>query len=409
MAVFINAVPPRVLSQGSPFEGLMTKVFTIFLFFVTLFLSSFAFSQGKSGASPLFLKCEQSDAVKSATSDKDSVLQEHLGAFAKEMTWRHGFDAENLDCILGRVSHNSQVVQLMTLPPPGRVRSWQAYRKRHITSARVERGVQFWEKYKDALERAEKQYGVPAGIIVGIIGIETHYGNIMGNFGVLDAVATLAFDYPEHPRRQARIDLFKKELENILLLSAEMGVDPHSWKGSFAGAIGWPQFLPSSIRAYAVDFDGSGKIDLVNSPVDAIGSVASFLVRHGWKRDMRTVWPAKVAPDCTKSLDEALNQGLAARLTPEYLREICVSVRESLPDGMLFGLIDLQNGSRPTEYWLGTDNFFAITSYNRSYFYAMSVIELGRSVHKARSTPDRQSRKAPRPAPKRTQKKKKRK
>ena len=385
-----------------------TGVFVFFLFLFTLLFPSETFAQTKSRTTHSFLQCDQSRAVQTQRDDKDSVLLEHLDAFAKEMTARHGFDAANLNCVFDQVRHDAQVVRLMTPAPTGRVRNWQAYRKRHISSARIAQGAQFWEKYKETLERAEKLYGVPAKIIVGIIGIETNYGKVMGSFGVLDALATLAFDYPEHPRREARIALFTKELENILLLSAEQGVDPHSWKGSFAGAIGWPQFLPSSIRAYAVDFDGSGEIDLMNSPVDAIGSVASFLSHHGWKRDIPIAYPAKIAPKCGKSPEDALNQGLVAKLTPEYLREICVSTRQNLQDEMLFGLIDLQNGSAPTEYWVATDNFFAITSYNRSYFYAMSVLELGRSVHKVRTTKERPARKADRPSTKRTQRKRKR-
>ena len=404
--VFLTGFAPMSVTRGFLLRGSMTRVFALFIFLATLFLPPAVFAQERPGAAPLFLKCDQGSTVSVKESDKDDVLRGHLGAFAKEMAARHGFDERNLNCVLGQARHNSQVVQLMKPPPPGRVRNWQAYRKRHIGAARIEKGVEFWKKYGDALLRAEKLYGVPAEIIVGIIGIETNYGRIMGTFGVLDALATLAFDYPEHPRRQARIDLFRKELENVLLLSAETGADPLSWKGSFAGAIGWPQFLPSSIRAYAVDFDGSGKIDLVNSPVDAIGSVASFLVQHGWKRDVPIVHPAKLASACAKSPAEALNQGLVAGLTPEYLREICVSTRADLPAGQRYGLIDLQNGSRPTEYWLGTENFFAITSYNRSYFYAMSVIGLGQSVNSARSAPVRAAHKAASPAKKRVRKKK---
>jgi len=310
----------------------------------------------------------------------DATFSRKLSTFSAEMIRRHGFDLESLDCIFSQIHRNPTVIRLVKPFPAGKPKNWQVYRARFIEPMRIMAGAKFWRQHKKALEEAERQYGVPAEIVVGIIGIETTYGKNKGNFRIMDALATLAFDYPEHPKRDARLALFRNELESTLLLSAELGIDPLSLKGSYAGAIGWPQFLPSSIRKYAVDFDGDGKIDLRNSPVDAIGSVASFLAQHGWKRGEPIVFPAKLHTDCPQSPNAALNQGLAARLTLDDLRKICVTSTAPVPENRLFGLVDLQNGFEPTEYWLGTDNFFAIAHYNRSYFYAMSVIELGRAV-----------------------------
>lgn len=296
------------------------------------------------------------------------------------MTNRHGFDPQNLACILKQVRHTPAVIHLVKPAPAGKPRNWQVYRARVIKSGRIAKGVQFWRQHEKALTRAETLYGVPPEIIVGILGVETIYGRYKGNFRILDALATLAFDYPEHPRRHDRLTLFKKELENTLLLCAEQQINPLALKGSYAGAIGWPQFLPSSIRQYAVDFDGDGKIDLENSPIDAIGSIAHFLAQHGWKKGEPAIFPATLKDPAQTPAPSFIGKSLAATLTPEALKQAGITPGKTLPNHLLFGLVDLQNGSAPTEYWLGTDNFFALTHYNRSYFYAMSVIDLGEAV-----------------------------
>jgi membrane-bound lytic murein transglycosylase B len=266
-------------------------------------------------------------------------------------------------------------------------KNWQAYRARFVEPVRINAGVKFWNDYTDDLKRAEIEYGVPAEIIVGIIGVETVYGRNMGNFRVLDALTTLAFDYPQTPTRVARMNFFRGELENTLLYARESGIDPLSLTGSYAGAIGWPQFMPGSIRAYAVDFDQDGKVDLRTSPTDAIGSVARFLTLHGWKRGYPIVFPATVPlpPDNNSGWTAFIGQGLEAKYTMETLTSAGVVPGPLAPRDLLYGLVDLQNGADATEYWLGTDNFFAITLYNRSFFYAMSVIELGRAVSALRN------------------------
>lgn len=309
-----------------------------------------------------------------------------VAAFMNQMVEKHGFDRAELESTFRQIRYVEKTIQLMKPAPPSRPKNWQAYRSRFVEPIRINAGVAFWEEHADALARAEERYGVPAEIIVGIIGVETVYGRHTGNFRVLDALTTLAFDYPNTANRLARMKFFRGELENTLLLARETGTDPFSLFGSYAGAIGWPQFMPGSIRRYAVDFDGNGKIDLRTSPVDAIGSVASFLVEHGWKTGEPIVFPAAVATSETAHGWEAfIGQSLEATFKLDELKAAGVSASIEPPPDLQFGLVDLQNGDAPTEYWLGAPNFFAITKYNRSFFYAMSVIELGRAVRSVRS------------------------
>ena len=299
------------------------------------------------------------------------------------MVARNGFDRAALDDVVKRARFIDSAVQLVKPAPPGKPKNWQAYSSRFIEPIRVQAGVRFWEANAEALARAEATYGVPAEIIVGIIGVETIYGRDTGRFRVVDVLTTLAFAYPEAPNRLDRMAFFRGELENTLLLARKENIDPFSLLGSFAGAVGMPQFMPGNILKYGVDFDGNGIVDLRGSPADAIGSVANFLVEHGWDRNNTgpSVFPADVAPS---QAWQSLLGGLDARYQPAELEAAGVATRTALPAGRLYGLIDLQNGADPTEYWVANANFFAITKYNRSYFYAMSVVELGRAVRLAR-------------------------
>jgi membrane-bound lytic murein transglycosylase B len=316
--------------------------------------------------------------------DTNFAQWEEVSRFIDRMTEQHGFDRTALYAVFAQAQYLDRAIQLMKPAPPGRPKNWQAYRARFIDPVRISAGAAFWEEHAAALARAEEQYGVPAEIIVGIIGVETVYGRNTGNFRVMDAVTTLAFAYPDTANRLARMNYFRGEVENTLLFARESGIDPFSLLGSYAGAIGWPQFMPGSIRKYAVDFDNDGKIDLQNSPVDAIGSVANFLVRHGWKSGEPTAFPVLVSTE-NNVWESFIGQGLEAKFTLDELEQGGVLPQMELPSDMPYGLVDLQNGAEPTEYWLGTNNFFAITKYNRSYFYAMSVIDLGRAVRTARS------------------------
>jgi membrane-bound lytic murein transglycosylase B len=307
--------------------------------------------------------------------------------FMDMMVAKHEFNKTALESVFRKVRYVDTTIQLMKPAPPGKPKNWQAYRARFVEPVRISAGSQFWDRNADALARAEALYGVPAEIIVGILGVETIYGRQAGNFRVLDALTTLAFDYPDTPTRAARMQFFRGELENTLLFARDSGIDPFTLLGSYAGAIGWPQFMPSSIRQYAVDFDGDGKVDLRNSPVDAIGSIANFLVQHGWKRGEPIVFPATVTASTdgiSNTWNTYIGRELEAKFKLDELKNSGVVPGIEPPVDMTFGLVDLQNGLEPTEYWLGAANFFAITQYNRSFFYAMSVVELGRAVKVAR-------------------------
>ncbi|HEY5633047.1 MAG TPA: lytic murein transglycosylase B [Burkholderiaceae bacterium] len=299
-----------------------------------------------------------------------------LDDFVRRMIEVHGFDDASLRRTFGGVRRNARVLRLIAPPAAGFRRSWQAYRARFIEPVRIREGGEFWHSHAPALERAAEVYGVPAEFVVAIIGVETIYGRITGDFRVIDALATLAFDYPR------RGDYFRGELEQFLLLAREADLDPFSVLGSYAGAIGIPQFMPTSVRNFAVDFDGDGRIDLRASATDAIGSVARFLAEHGWVRGQPTHFGARIAPDAR--LEPLLEAGIEPRFDAAALAEHGVSAEGALPESMAVALIDLDTSGAPTAYVLGARNFYVITRYNRSSFYAMAVIELARTLRQAR-------------------------
>lgn len=331
------------------------------------------------------LKAAPAAAAIDVAGERHNFLEwQAVREFVDEMASQHGFERAYLESLFGQARFIDSAVQLVKPAPPGKPKNWQVYRDRFIEPIRIAAGVRFWNENADTLARAEAAYGVPAEIIVGIIGIETIYGRDTGKFRVLDTLATLAFAYPETPNRAARMAFFRGELANTLIFSREHGVEPFSLLGSFAGAVGMPQFMPGSILKYGVDFNKDGHIDLRQSTEDAIGSVANFLIQHGWNPEHRgsPVTPADVSPN--HAWEPLLERGLKATLRPEELRAAGVTPANALRAERLYGLVDLQNGAEPTEYWVADDNFFAITKYNRSYFYAMSVIELGRAVRASR-------------------------
>ncbi len=304
--------------------------------------------------------------------------------FADEVAQRQGLDAAWTRRMVGEAQQLPLVQKLMQPAPPGTRKNWTVYRSRFIDNLRINAGLRFWREHREALARAEREYGVPAGIIVGIIGVETIYGQQMGDFRVIDALATLSFDHPpEHPRVAERSAYFRGELEQLLSLAHKGGGDPRVPLGSFAGAMGLPQFMPSSAVRWAVDFDGDGRIDLRRSPADAIGSVASYFKAHGWQPGMPTHYPVTFD---TSRLD------LETLLVPDILPTFGVA-RFTALGALLEGpalthtgplaLVELQNGDGPSSYVAGTENFYVITRYNQSSYYAMAVIELGRAVQEA--------------------------
>jgi membrane-bound lytic murein transglycosylase B len=273
-------------------------------------------------------------------------------------------------------------VERLVLPPSSpAAKNWAAYRARFIEPIRIQAGTRFWQTHRSALERAEREYGVPASLIVGIIGVETLYGQNTGNFRILDALATLAFHFPSaHPRAAARQAFFQSELAQFLLLTSRSGADPLSIRGSYAGAMGLPQFMPSSWAKFAVDFDGDGRIDLFGSPTDAIGSVANYFKAFDWRPGMPTHYPVTLTPGQTDMVSL-----LAPDILPTFSVASFVAQGAALSGAALqhtgpLALIELLNGPDAPSYVAGTENFYAITRYNWSSYYAMAVIDLAEAV-----------------------------
>lgn len=313
-------------------------------------------------------------ALAVATAAQAQTYADHpeAQAFIADMETRHGFDGGYLKSLFRHVQPNGAVLKAIQPPASPGAKSWQAYRSRFVEPRRIAAGLAFWHRHGATLAKARALHGVPEEIVTAIIGIETIYGRNTGKFKVMEALATLAFDYPP------RADLFRRELESLLLLARDEDRNPLSYRGSYAGAIGLPQFLPSSIRRFAVDFDGNGRVDLAASPEDAIGSVASFLQAHGWQPEEPIALPTQVGSDVAPLIEE----GIKPRRLPTEMLPFGV-VAAGAPDKPA-ALIDLATPDTPTEYWLGYENFYVITRYNRSSFYAMAVCQLAEALRAAR-------------------------
>jgi membrane-bound lytic murein transglycosylase B len=263
----------------------------------------------------------------------------------------------------------------MTLAPESS-RAWQSYRAIFVNAQRIDAGVRFWNRHAEALERASAEFGVPEEIILGIIGVETTYGRNMGSYRVIDALTTLAFDSPN------RGEFFRSQLESYLLYTRETQTDVFRMKGSYAGAIGIPQFMPGSYRRFAIDYDGDGRRDLAESPADAIGSVANFLREHGWQRSQTVAVPAAVDGPAARLL---VDSGFKPLYRAADLPSFGVKPLRDLDSDTPVSLIELESPSQPSEYWVGLQNFYVLTRYNRAGFYGIAVLELGRAVKEARA------------------------
>ncbi len=308
--------------------------------------------------------------------------REDVRQFAEELTQRHGWRMEDTMNILAKARHQARVTQLIMPPPAGTAKNWAAYRSRFVEPKRLKAGLEFWNANDRLLKRAERVYGVPASLIVGIIGVETYYGRHMGGFRVLDALTTLSFDFPSG--RSDRSAFFRSELEALLVWARKEGRAPQDVKGSYAGAIGWPQFMPSSILRHAVDFDGDGHINLERNMADVIGSVANFLKNHGWTPGLPTHYSVEPPID-----EAALAELLVPDIVPSFsagdlaAKGAVLSERALAHPGPL-ALVALQNGQAAPSFVAGTSNFYVVTRYNWSSYYALAVIELGREVQEAR-------------------------
>jgi membrane-bound lytic murein transglycosylase B len=306
----------------------------------------------------------------------DFLAQPEVRIFIEKMQTIHGFDQAELTRWLGQTKHRQQAIRLMTPPSKAFKRSWVVYRSRYLDPLRINEGIKFWQQHQVAITKASEKLGVPPEIMVAIIGVETVYGRVTGDFRVIDALSTLAFDYP---RRAA---FFKEELEQFLLLSREQQWDPLTVKGSFAGAVGYPQFMPGSIRRHAIDFSGDGRIDLLGSPEDAIGSVANFLVNHGWQPGQATHYPVKV--DASVNSAQFTDKGIKPEYSARQLTGAGISFYKptELADDNKLALIELATADRDSEWIAAANNFYVITRYNQSSFYAMAVIDLAAELKK---------------------------
>lgn len=311
---------------------------------------------------------------------RNGALLPEIQTYAGEVAQNRNIPLAQVVSLLKEARYNTTVARLMT-PSPTRIRrSWITYRNRFIEPVRIKAGVQFWQEHRAKLDSVAKQYGVPPSIIVAIIGIETIYGRNMGDFRLLDALATLGFRHPDTARPE-RSQLFRDQLADLIQLDARRELDARTETGSFAGAMGLPQFMPGSILRYAVDGDNNGHIDLRTSPDDAIASVANFLRKHGWQPGLPVFAPVALPGDAAK----LVKGGLEPTYTWDQLQQLGARERQSPPPYTwrqhLLGIVDLLDEPRGTaEYRTGTPNFFAITHYNRSYFYAASVADLAQEL-----------------------------
>ena len=292
-------------------------------------------------------------------------------AFIGEMQQKHGVPESWLAGMFATTDFKPAVIKLILPPVDPQVRSWKNYRARFVEPKRIAAGLQFWQENNQRIQAASEKYSVAPEIIVAIIGVETVYGKNMGTFETFSALTTLAFDYPP------RAALFREQLEELILLAQEDGRHPKSYVGSYAGALGLPQFLPGSIRRFAVDFSEDGRIDL-NEADDAIGSVARFLSEHGWIKDAPITVRAEIG-------DQAAAPLVALGVLPQKLPSEMPGLNNPDAPARPAALHEFVSPGQATEYWLGYKNFYVITRYNRSSFYAMAVNDLAAVLKQRRS------------------------
>jgi membrane-bound lytic murein transglycosylase B len=290
--------------------------------------------------------------------------------FIAEMIDRHGFDASELTELMSEARYQQDIVDAMNRPYEEK--AWGTYRRLFVTPERIAGGRRFLAEHQALLDKAEAAYGVPAEVIAAIIGIETNYGQTLGSHRVLDALTTLGFAYPR------RAPFFRKELEQFLLLARDEELSPASVRGSYAGAVGRPQFIPSSYRAYAVDFDGDGRRDLWASDADVIGSVGAYLAQHGWRRGKPIASPAEVSRPPGTEIPVGGKRPVVPEIPVERLLAAGVETADALDPNALAALIELDNGGR--EYWVTLENFYAITRYNHSNLYALAAFQLSEAI-----------------------------
>lgn len=293
---------------------------------------------------------------------------ERFAEFASELEKEHGIKPEQAKAWLSQADRLESVLKAISRPAE-KTKTWADYRKIFLTEKRIKQGKAFIEDNAELLEKAEQEFGVAKEIIAAIIGVETFYGKRQGSYRVLDSLSTLAFDYPKRP-------LFWRELKHFFVMSQEQQVNPGEVKGSYAGAMGYGQFIPSSYRRYAVDYDGDGIKDLWHNKADAIGSVANYFKRHGWKKDQAVTQRVRVSGD---KYQDAVNDRLKPKWNVSELKALGVTPTEAVADDASATLVKLI-GDKGAEFWLGNHNFYVITRYNHSRMYAMAVYQLSQAI-----------------------------
>lgn len=293
--------------------------------------------------------------------------------FIAYMVKKYNFDADTLTNLFKQVHVRQSIIDAISRPAESK--PWYQYRKIFVNRERVRGGVLFWNANKDIIHKVAEAYKVAPQILVAIVGVETRYGKHTGRYPVIDALSTLAFDYP--PREK----FFRSELAQYLLMTREEGLNPLAQKGSYAGAMGMPQFISSSFRHYAVDFDKDGKRDLWNNIADAMGSIANYFNKHGWRYGQPIATRVKVSG--LKYREMIDNNGLKPKYTPQQMRLAGVQLADNVPDNIKGCLIELDSGHGP-EYWAAWENFYVISRYNHSALYAMAVSQLGEAINQSR-------------------------
>jgi len=303
--------------------------------------------------------------------------REDITQFIHHMVKKHNFDVTYLRSLFTKVERQQSILDAISKPAERRL-TWDAYRRIFIKPNRIEHGVTFWNEHLALLQQAERKYGVPPQMILAIIGAETLFGRYKGKHRVIDALTTLGFDYPR------RAKFFRKELKEFLLMTREENIDPTSLKGSYAGAMGMPQFIPSSFRAYAVDFDGDGKRDLWHNPADVIGSVASYFSRHGWKTGGDIAHPARIRgkADVTPFLQ---THGKPLAKLKQLNQKGIITASGKLNVDTKVALTEFDKDDDSKEYWITEHNFYVITRYNHSRMYALAAYQLGQAIKAQRN------------------------
>jgi membrane-bound lytic murein transglycosylase B len=290
-------------------------------------------------------------------------------AFIDQMVSEHGFEAAEIARVLEQAQLRQDIIDAISRP--AEAKPWWQYQRIFLTQARAEGGVAYWEKNAELLAQAEQTYGVAPEIIVAIIGVETFYGRHTGSYRVIDALSTLGFHYPP------RAKFFRGQLGEFLLLAREEQMDPAEPLGSYAGALGRPQFIPSSYRHYAVDFDGDGKRDIWGNDADVIGSVANYFARHGWQPGGQVVFETQLRDGQAADL---VQRDSKTRYRLGELRQAGVTAADGLADDTPASLFALEEEQGGNSHWVGLDNFYVITRYNHSNLYAMAVYQLSRRI-----------------------------